>query len=101
MVGDISAATRTEVLGSIRNRYAEASKRDRSRMLDESVALTGCHRKHAVWLTGLCEEAAGSSATRGRPINFVSCRLGHGSIHPTLIYLEVVPDPTGSLASVP
>ena len=34
MVGDISTTTRTEVLGSIRNRYAEASKRDRSRMLD-------------------------------------------------------------------
>ena len=37
----------------------------------------------------------------GRPINFVSRWLGHGSIHPTLIYLELVPDPTGSLASVP
>ena len=56
MVGDISTATRTEVLGSIRNRYAGASKRDRSRMLDEFVALTGCHRKHAVRLMGQCEE---------------------------------------------
>ena len=37
----------------------------------------------------------------GRPINFVSRWLGHSSIHPTLIYLELVPDPTGSLASVP
>ena len=37
----------------------------------------------------------------GRPINFVSRWLGHASIHPTLIYLELVPDPTGSLASVP
>ena len=42
MVGDISLATRTEVLGAIRDRYAEASKRDKSRMLDEFVALTGC-----------------------------------------------------------
>ena len=37
----------------------------------------------------------------GRPINFVSRWLGHASIHPTLIYLELVPDPTGRLASVP
>ena len=37
----------------------------------------------------------------GRPINFVSRWLGHASIHPTLFYLELVPDPTGSLASVP
>ena len=37
----------------------------------------------------------------GRPINFVSRWLGHSSIQTTLIYLELVPDPTGSLASVP
>ena len=37
----------------------------------------------------------------GRPINFVSRWLGQASIHPTLIYLELVPDPTGSLASAP
>ena len=53
MVTEISAATRTEVLGAIRNRYRKASKRDKSRMLDEFVALTGCHRKHAVRLLGL------------------------------------------------
>ena len=50
MVGDISLATRTEVLRAIRNRYAEASRKDKSRMLDEFVALMGCHRKHAVRL---------------------------------------------------
>ena len=37
----------------------------------------------------------------GRPTNFVPRWLGYSSIHPTLIYLELVPDPTGSLASVP
>ena len=56
MVTEISTATRTEVLGAIRNRYREASKRDKSRMLDEFVALTGCHRKHAVRLLGHDEE---------------------------------------------
>ena len=37
----------------------------------------------------------------GIPINFLSRWLGHGSIQTTLIYLELVPDPTGSLAAVP
>ena len=37
----------------------------------------------------------------GIPINYLSRRLGHSSIQTTLIYLELVPDPTGSLAMVP
>ena len=37
----------------------------------------------------------------GIPINYLSCWLGHSSIQTTLIYLELVPDPTGSLAAVP
>ena len=34
-------------------------------------------------------------------INYLSRLLGHSSIQTTLIYLEHVPDPTGSLAAVP
>ena len=37
----------------------------------------------------------------GIPINYLSCWLCHSSIQTTLIYLELVPDPTGSLAMVP
>ena len=37
----------------------------------------------------------------GIPINYLSRWLGHSSIQTTLIYLELVPDPTGSLATVP
>ena len=37
----------------------------------------------------------------GIPINYLSRWLGHSSIQTTLIYLELVPDPTGSLAMVP
>ena len=37
----------------------------------------------------------------GIPINFLSRWLGHSSVQTTLIYLELVPDPPGSLASVP
>ena len=37
----------------------------------------------------------------GIPLNYLSRWLGHASIQTTLIYLELVPDPAGSLASVP
>ena len=37
----------------------------------------------------------------GIPINYLSRWLGHSSIQTTLIYLELVPDPKGSLAAVP
>ena len=37
----------------------------------------------------------------GIPINHLSRWLGHSSIQTTLIYLELVPDPTSSLVSVP
>ena len=37
----------------------------------------------------------------GIPINYLSSWLGYSSIQTTLIYLELVPDPTGSLAIVP
>ena len=37
----------------------------------------------------------------GIPINYLSRWLGHSSIQMTLIYLELVPDPSGSLANVP
>ena len=68
MDGDISLATRTEVVGAIRNRYREAPKKDKSRMLDEFVAITGCHRKHAVRLLGQDEDASHRVVPRGRRI---------------------------------
>ena len=37
----------------------------------------------------------------GIPINYLSRWLGHSSIQTTLIYLELVQDPTRSLAAVP
>ena len=37
----------------------------------------------------------------GIPINFLSRWLGYSSIQTTLIYLELVPDPSGRLAVVP
>ena len=37
----------------------------------------------------------------GIPINVVSRWLGHASLQPTLIYLEVLPDPLGDMDRVP
>ena len=36
----------------------------------------------------------------GIPLNYLSRWLGHGRIQTTLVYLELAPDPSGSLASV-
>ena len=37
----------------------------------------------------------------GIPINYVSRWLGHSPLSTTLVYLELVPDPAGTLAGVP
>ena len=48
----ISSQTRKELLKAIRRRYCESSKMEKTRILDEFVALTGYHRKHGVRLLG-------------------------------------------------
>ena len=68
MDGEISGVTKTEVLRAIRNRYRKASKKDKSRMLDEFVAIMGCHRKHAVRLLRQGEEPTAPSAPKGQRI---------------------------------
>ena len=35
-------------IASLRKRYAQATKKERSQILDEYVKTTGCHRKHAI-----------------------------------------------------
>ena len=68
MDGEISAVSRTEVLRAIRNRYRDASNKDKSRMPDEFVAMVGCHRKHAVRLLRRGEEPPPRSAPKGQCI---------------------------------
>jgi hypothetical protein len=46
----ISTQTKTELLDALRQRYQQASKPDKAKILDEFVALAGCHRKHAIRL---------------------------------------------------
>ncbi len=48
----ISQTTRRELLEGLRGRYHGSQKMDKKRILDEFVAITGYHRKHAVRLIG-------------------------------------------------
>ena len=40
--------TDEKYLAHLRKRYSQASRKERSAMLDEYVKTTGCHRKHAI-----------------------------------------------------
>ena len=39
-----------ELLASIRDRYRESSRKDKTKILDEFIAVTGHHRKHGIRL---------------------------------------------------
>ena len=51
-----------ELLATIRGRYRESSKTDKSRILDEFIAVTGHHRKHGIRLLG--QSGSGEDAPR-------------------------------------
>ena len=44
----ISVTTRKELIEAVGARYRSSPKSERKKILDEFVALTGCHRKHAI-----------------------------------------------------
>lgn len=50
MEARISKETKNELVEAVRRRYQGASKTEKTRILNELVAITGCHRKHAVRL---------------------------------------------------
>ncbi|MEA3094711.1 MAG: hypothetical protein QOJ04_6053 [Caballeronia sp.] len=62
MTRQMSMTTRNELVAALQLRYGSAAFGDRIKILDEFVALTGYHRKHAIRL--LREKA---STTRGTP----------------------------------
>ena len=41
-----------KLLATIRDRYGESSKREKNRILDEFIAVTGHNRKHGTRLLG-------------------------------------------------
>lgn len=52
MARKISRNTRLELLEVLKQRYMRATKKEKSRILDEFAALTGYHRKHVRRLLG-------------------------------------------------
>jgi hypothetical protein len=62
MARRISMATRLELVEAITERYRESCQSDKRRILDEFVAITGYHRKHAIRV--LCRR--GTKAPSGR-----------------------------------
>ena len=61
-MGRISMATRDELVGALVTRYAASNRKERGRILDEFVAVSGLHRKHAMRLL-----RAGRSRQRSDP----------------------------------
>jgi hypothetical protein len=49
-MGQISMATRNELVAALAGRYASSSRKERGRILDEFAAVSGLHRKHAMRL---------------------------------------------------
>jgi hypothetical protein len=50
MHNTISKPMRTELLEALRQRYQPAPQSEKTKVLDEFVAVAGCHRKHAIHL---------------------------------------------------
>ena len=58
-----------ELLATIRDRYRASSKREKSRILDEFIAVTGHHRKHGIRLLGQSgDDGEQLPAVKGRRI---------------------------------
>lgn len=79
-MSDISAQAREELVRAVTQRYREAGSREKVRILDEFVALTGYHRKHAIRLLNRIE-AMRTAPKRGRS------RLYDEAVRQTLIVL--------------
>ncbi len=69
MVGGISRMAKQELLTIIRDRYRRSSKKDKSRILDEFISVTGHHRKHGIRLLAQSDDGEDKpTAVRGQRI---------------------------------
>ena len=60
----VSMATRDELVAAVIERYSKGRQAEKGRILDEFVAITGFHRKHAMRVLrgGAGEPALGATA---------------------------------------
>ena len=65
-MGQISMATRDELVGALAARYGASNRFGRGSILDEFVAVSGLHRKHAMRLlrAGQCDQRSGPRPAR-------------------------------------
>src|SRR3954451_24510759 len=63
-----SKQTRRELLEDLRERYQNASKIDKTKILDEFINIAGCHRKHAIRLLTGVDTVRSEAPTLGRTI---------------------------------
>ena len=67
-MGQISMATRDELVVALAGRYASSSRKHRGRILDEFVAVSGFHRKHAMRLLRAGQSGQGAGPRPARRI---------------------------------
>jgi predicted RNA-binding protein Jag len=65
---EISKQSRQELISAIRHRYSTASKEEKARILDEFVAMTGYHRKHAIRVLGSDDQCITAERPCGKRI---------------------------------
>ena len=65
-MGQISMATRDELVVALAGRYASSNRKERGRILDEFAAVSGLHREHAMRLLRAGRPARRSGARPAR-----------------------------------
>ena len=81
MSDKISKQGKSELLEVLRQRYQQAGKPDKTKILDEFVAVSGCHRKHAIRLL------TGNRPIRNDTSTAASRRLYDEAVREALIVL--------------
>lgn len=71
----VSMATRRELVEAVGERYRAADRASKGRVLDEFVAVTGFHRKHAMRLLGTKQPAEAEGPRVGRRIYGEAVRI--------------------------
>jgi hypothetical protein len=84
-MGQISMATRDELVVALKGRYVSSNRQERGHILDEFVAVSGLHRKHAMRLLRAGQPSQRSGPRRAR-------RLYSDAVREALIVLWEAPD---------